>query len=103
MEIRSRQDFLEGDSRCELIVSHSGFVTTDETWKQEPLYASYSRLYYVMEGSGVLYSEYEKMHMEAGHVYLAPCGMKYGFYGTDSVSKLFFHIQLMIFQNMYNI
>lgn len=96
MEIRSRGEFLEGDGRCELTVSHSGFVITDETWKQEPLYAPYSRLYYVMGGSGVLYSESEEMHMEGGYAYLAPCGMKYGFYGTDSVSKLFFHVQLPI-------
>ena len=98
MEIRSRNRFLEGDGECHLYVSRSGVVVTDETWHQEPLYAPYSRLYYVIDGSGVLYAEHERMVLEPGYVYLAPCGMKYGFYGTDSVSKLFFHIQLPISQ-----
>jgi AraC-like DNA-binding protein len=75
-------------------ISYGGFVTTNEFWRQEPIYASFSRLYFVLDGSGVLVSENEKMILEPGYVYLAPCGMKCGFYGTPSVSKVFFHVNL---------
>ena len=81
--------------QSEVLCRSSGVVVTDESWHQEPMYAPYSRLYYVMGGAGILYSETERMPLEPGFVYLAPCGMKYGFYGTDSVKKLFFHINLM--------
>ena len=96
MEIKSRERFWQGNAGYEINISRSGFVKTDETWHQEPLYAPYSRLYYVLDGTGVLFSENEQMMLEAGYAYFAPCGMKYGFYGTDSVSKIFFHIQLPI-------
>lgn len=93
--IIERQPILrESLNAFELCITDSGYVTTDETWYQEPLFLSQSRLYYVMEGSGVLYSDNEQILLEPGYVYLAPCGMKYGFYGTDSVTKLFFHINL---------
>ncbi len=95
--IIERQPLLrENLNASEFFVSESGFVTTDATWYQEPMYLSHSRVYYVLEGSGVLYSENEKMILEPGYVYLAPCGMKYGFYGTDSVTKLYFHINLFL-------
>ena len=32
-------------------VSYGGFVVTNEYWHQEPIYSSFSRLYFVMEGS----------------------------------------------------
>lgn len=77
-------------------ISYGGFVITNEYWHQEPIYSSFSRLYYVMDGSGMLVSDNEKMPLEAGYVYLAPCGMKCGFYGTPSVTKVFFHINLTL-------
>ncbi len=77
-------------------ISYAGFVTTNESWRQEPLYASYSRLYYIISGSGMLVSDTESIPLESGYVYLAPCGMKCGFYGTPSVTKVFFHINLYL-------
>ena len=80
----------------------SGFVTTDASWKQDPLFASYSRLYYVVGGSGLLYTENEAMPLEAGYAYIAPSGMKYGFRGTDTVTKLYFHITLAVGEGEYD-
>ena len=47
-------------------ISYAGFVTTNESWRQEPIYASFSRLYYVISGSGMLVSENEKMILQTG-------------------------------------
>ncbi len=77
-------------------ISYAGVVTTNDGWHQEPIYASFSRLYYVLDGSGMLVSDSETMELESGYVYLAPCGMKCGFYGTPSVTKVFFHINLSL-------
>lgn len=96
MEIKRQALFDRRMNENELLISHSGFVRTDETWHQKPLYAPYSRLYYVLDGLGALISENAEMPLEPGYVYLGPCGLKYGFYGNDSVTKLFFHVQLPI-------
>ncbi len=96
MEIKSQLKINKKLSKIQPEVCYSGLVVTDSTWRQEPLYASYSRIYYIMEGSGMLVSDKEKMPLEAGYVYLAPCGLKCGFYGTPSVSKVFFHVNLSL-------
>lgn len=96
MYIESQQLFIETAKASDLTFKSGGFVTTDATWHQEPLYASYSRVYYVVAGAGILYSEEESIPLEPGYVYLAPCGMKYGFRGNDSVTKLFFHVNIQL-------
>lgn len=99
LKIENQPLFHQSLQSTDLIVTQSGFVKTDETWRQPPLYALDSRLYFVMDGSGMLISDLEEMHLEAGNVYLAPCGMKCGFYGTPSVTKLYFHIQMHFDKN----
>ena len=96
MEILKQPLFKKNAKDFDLIVNQCGFVKTDETWHQPPLYSVDSRLYFVTDGSGMLVSDAEKMPLESGYVYLAPCGSKCGFYGTDSVTKLYFHVQLRV-------
>jgi len=90
-----RNTLLSGFS-VDLTVSQHGFVTTDAAWTQPPLPAPYTRLYFVTGGSGVLYNEEETCLLEPGYVYLAPCGLPCGFYGTDSVTKLYFHVNVIL-------
>lgn len=94
MQIISSPAFFSESEPADIKYAYAGYVTTDESWQQLPRYASYSRLYYVMEGSGMLISEQGEMALEPGYVYILPCGIKAGFYGTPSVTKLFFHINL---------
>lgn len=94
MHIISSPAFFGESESANIKYAYAGFVTTDESWRQPPHYASYSRLYYVIDGSGMLISEQGEMALEPGYVYIVPCGMKAGFYGTPSVTKLFFHINL---------
>ncbi|MBQ7336291.1 MAG: helix-turn-helix domain-containing protein [Clostridia bacterium] len=102
MEIEHQPFFVQSAKASELVIGTGGFVCTDSTWQQEPLFASYSRLYFVLDGSGMLYSADERVELTPGVVYLAPCGMKYGFFGTDSVTKLFFHINLTLTPGGYD-
>ena len=90
MQIISLPAFLYESESANIKYTYAGYVTTDESWRQPPRYASYSRLYYVIDGSGILISEYGEVTLEPGYVYIVPCGMKAGFYGTPSVTKLFF-------------
>lgn len=96
MNIRRNEHFPELSAASTLTVLYDGFVATDETWRQKPLPAPYSRLYYVIGGSGMLISATKSMRLEPGYVYLAPCGLPCGFYGTDSVTKVFFHVNVIL-------
>ena len=77
-------------------ISSAGYVKADDGWRQSPLYAGFSRLYFVIDGEGYLLSDKEKMRLEPGYVYLSPCGDKCGFYTDTTVTKLFFHVNMKI-------
>ena len=81
---------------ADITVSQHGFVATDNTWVQPPLPTPYSRLYFVTEGSGQLLSDRERVQLEPGYVYLAPCRLPCGFCSADSVTKLYFHINIIL-------
>ena len=83
-------------NRLKIRISSAGYVNADDGWRQDPLYAGFSRLYFVMDGEGYLLSDKEKMLLEPGYVYLSPCGDKCGFYTDSTVTKLFFHVNLPI-------
>ena len=85
-------EFLSNIEGVNLSFSRGGIVITNQNWYAQPRYSAFTRIYYVTEGSGILYSDDEKIDIEPGYVYVCPMGMKYGFYGTPSVSKLYFHI-----------
>ena len=94
MIVQTSAEFARRFSEPGIEISYSGYVTTDEKWRQPPLPTHISRLYYVEEGAGMLVSPAEEMALEPGYVYLAPCGTPCGYYGTDAVTRLFFHIRV---------
>jgi AraC-like DNA-binding protein len=94
VKVESSAAFLRGDPVPTPRITYSGYVTTDDTWRSAPLPTDISRLYFVEAGSGVLLSHEGRMPLRPGHAYLAPCGLPCGFLGTDSVTKLFFHLSL---------
>lgn len=94
MKVEGSAAFLREDPIPVPRITYSGYVKTDATWRSAPLPTDISRLYFVEAGSGMLLSHEEQMPLRPGHVYLAPCGLACGYYGTDSVTKLFFHLSL---------
>ena len=103
MHILTQPLFHRSLSDSDLLISQSGYVTTDHTWHQRPLYATYSRLYFIVEGAGMLVSDAEQMPLEPGYVYLAPCGSKCGFFGRKTVTKLYFHINLQTAEGLADV
>lgn len=92
MHIVKHHSFSNSLRDANILIQEHGYVTTDETWRSIPLYSPYTRIYFILSGDGVLYSETERIALEPGYVYLAPCGMKYGFYSDSTVTKLYFHV-----------
>ena len=78
-----------------LEISLDGYAVTDENWRQNEMHSPYSRLYYVIDGEGVFLYRGKEIKIEPGYAYFAPTGVPYGFHGTPSVKKLFFHINVI--------
>lgn len=101
MKVTQQPLFPINAGKANISVAAGGIAITDESWQRTPISDPFSRLYYVTDGSGVIYTENETVKLEPGYVYLAPCGIRLGFYSTDSVEKLYFHIG-MILPNGYD-
>lgn len=96
MKINSSDYFSKFIKTCDVSVSFDGFVVTDETWHQKPIPSPSSRIYYVTEGEGMLVSDNYSMKLKPGYVYIAPSGIRCGYFGTPSVTKLFFHVNVIL-------
>lgn len=96
MKIEKNTAFRGIVDNCNLSVSMDGFVVTDSTWYQKQLQSPWSRIYYILDGEGVFLCGDKEIAIEPGYVYFAPCGTAYGFYGIPSLTKLFFHVNLIM-------
>ena len=101
MKVTQQPLFPINATKASISIAAGGIAVTDATWRRNPISDPFSRLYYITDGSGVIFTENESLKLEPGYVYLAPCGIKLGYYGTDSVEKLYFHIG-MILPNGYD-
>lgn len=95
MVIEGSKSFETFFENYNLSVSFGGYVNTDRDWRQEEMQMPWSRLYYIIDGEGVFVSDGNEIPIEAGYVYLAPCGVSYGFYSNSTIEKLFFHVNII--------
>ncbi len=79
----------------ELSVSENGFAIVGSDWKQAELHSPWSRLYYVIDGDGCFVCQNEEIPITRNRVYLAPCGIPYGFYTKGLITKLYFHVNII--------
>lgn len=96
MKIESNLLFGETMANRNLSMSMNGYVVTDGKWYQRPLRSPWSRIYYVLDGEGAFLRDGKEMKIEPGYVYFAPCGAVYGFEGRPSLTKLFFHVNIIM-------
>jgi len=96
MNIETNRSFSDITERCNMSVSCDGYVVTDGSWHQAPIQSPWSRLYYIMDGRGVFTCGGKEIRIEPGYVYFAPSGATYGFEGKPSLTKLFFHVNLIM-------
>ena len=79
---------------CKLSVVGHGYAETDDIWVQEIFPSPFTRVYFVIDGSGEFVLDDQIVKIEPGYVYVAPCDLPYGYRGTPSVKKVFFHVFL---------
>lgn len=75
-------------------ISDSGYVVTDDHWRSSNVCSPYSRLYLVTAGSGELETDGVVIPMTAGHAYLVPAGLTFGYRSPTGLEKLYFHVTL---------
>lgn len=92
MNIISNQEHQRFFKNYHMEIPLSGLASFGNEWKQKKSCSPFSRLYYILQGEGILYLETDTVPLKAGKVYLLPAGLTYGYDCPDYMEQLFFHI-----------
>lgn len=71
-----------------------GHAKVNPHWKGESIQTSYSYLYYIHNGEGVIITENKTTKLVAGNWYLIPSGCHFKYNCENQMEQIYFHIQL---------
>ena len=80
---------------AELVMCLSGYAVLDNTWYGNDVCAPFNRLYLIESGEGFLRTGDKTVIMQPGMAYLVPAGTNFSYYCETSLTKLFFHFNLL--------
>lgn len=90
-------------------LGENAIVSLDSTWDDESKNAPFSRIYFIIEGSGEINVNGNKTLLEPGKIYFIPIGSDMQYSCNDRLLKLYFHINIIdrngfdIFEGMKNV
>ena len=73
----------------------SAYATLGPEWQGQQVFASFSRLYFIESGAGWLRCNGKTIPLVPGKVYWVPQNLSVDFGCEQSLTKLYFHIQLL--------
>ncbi len=98
--IEQNKRFLELAETVKIEIVETGYARLGREWHQEEVCSPYSRLYYVISGSGILVirgggnREKRERLLLPGRVCLIPNGLYYDYRCEDRLEKVYFHINV---------
>ncbi len=61
-----------------------------QDWKEPKVCSPFSRIYYIVDGEGILTVNGQRIVLKKGSVWLVPAGMTFGYFCESSMEQLFF-------------
>lgn len=86
-------------SRLNMNIYECAYADLDSKWNSENAKASYDRIYYVTKGEGEISYHGETVKLLPGKVYIIPAELEYSYSCKESLEKLFFHINILKYNN----
>lgn len=102
MNVQYNKDFCRIAGNIKIDVLEAGLSDLGEDWRSQDVCSPYSRLYYVLSGTGYLRTYdtdgavAECYTMQAGHLYLIPNGLCYDYFCEEHFRKVHFHINVWL-------
>ncbi|MBQ9964185.1 MAG: helix-turn-helix domain-containing protein [Clostridia bacterium] len=82
-----------------LNISEIRYAILDSAWRREHARESINRLYYVLDGSGVVEYGGKSITMLPGNIYLLPSGLDCGYHCDEHLEKLYMHVNVLRYDN----
>lgn len=83
-------------NHIQLTVSHIFYRTLDERWNEDGRQNDYTRLYFIIDGSGYLFNDTERIELVPGNIYVIPAGSRYNYRCRGYLEKIFLHFKMCV-------
>lgn len=93
--------FTKEMDRLHMNILDAAYSRLDPGWHLH-LCSSFTRIYMVRKGEGVLCADRQTVTMRPGHIYLVPAGLSFDTACPESMEKLYFHINILRY-NRYDL
>ncbi len=94
MELVRNEELLYLGKRVELFIEEIREAWLDPEWDLKNMRASFTRIYFPLEGEGILTFGNEKVTVRPGNVYIVPSGLNFSGFCPESLRKLYIHLTL---------
>ena len=94
MQITQNQNAIRIWKNLELNIIYAGHAIVGQDWKEPKVCSPFSRIYYIVDGEGILTVNGQRIVLKKGSVWLVPAGMTFGYFCESSMEQLFFHLNV---------
>ena len=95
MQITQNQNAIRIWKNLELNIIYAGHAIVGQDWKEPKVCSPFSRIYYIVDGEGILTVNCQIIVLKKGSVWLVPAGMTFGYFCESSMEQLFFHLNVL--------
>ncbi|MBQ9974921.1 MAG: helix-turn-helix domain-containing protein [Clostridia bacterium] len=99
MNIDSKPLFSKEIDRINMTFSTVSFAEVDSSWGFTSVNAPYTRIYLITDGEGFVTCGNVTTRLEAGNVYFIPGGNEFTCECPDRMSKIYFHVNVLRYNN----
>ena len=78
MQITQNQNAIRIWKNLELNIIYAGHAIVGQDWKEPKVCSPFSRIYYIVDGEGILTVNGQRIVLKKGSVWLVPAGMTLG-------------------------
>lgn len=102
MNVQYNESFHRTANTVRIEVMEAGLADLGKDWRNQDVCSPYSRLYYVLSGTGYLRAQLEGdgqarvYALRPGCVYLIPNGLSYDYFCEERLEKVYFHINVLL-------
>ena len=88
------QELLYLSQRTNMEISEISYGFLDPSWNIKNLYASFTRVYFPLEGEGLLTFENERIPLVKGNIYIIPSYLNFSGSCRQKLNKIYVHLNL---------
>ncbi len=94
MEMIRNDELLYLSKRVDLFIEEIREAKLDPEWDLTNMRASFTRVYFPLEGEGILTFGNERVTITPGNVYIVPSGLNFSGFCPEKLNKIYIHLTL---------